>query len=888
MSLAPGTRVGPYEIVSMIGAGGMGEVYRARDTKLNREVAVKVLPDAVASDGDRLARFTREAQSLASLNHPNIAHIHGLEESGGVRALVMELVEGEDLSERLSGGRIPLDEALPIARQIAGALEAAHEHGIIHRDLKPANIKLRPDGTVKVLDFGLAKALASPGSAPSSASTGPTITTPAMTEAGRVLGTPAYVSPEQARGQVVDKRTDIWAFGCVLFEMLSGRCAFAGDTVTDTLVRVLEREPDWMLLPADTPATVRTLLERCLRKDSRRRLHDIADALIELEDHPKSFDSIPAAGAKSIAPGRTLFVWTAGVALIVALGAIALSHLRRVPTDPPELVEFPIAPASSSRFTGWSPEFAISPDGRHIAFVASSKAGAALWVRSLASPEPRALTGTEGARNPFWSPDSRSLGYFGDGKLKTVQVTGGSPVDVCASPGGVSPPPSGTWNKNDVIVFAPPGGPRANAALYQVAAKGGTPTPVTALEPHELAHTWPWFLPDGQHFLYLAFTGETGILRVGSLTSPDAMTLGPSESQGVYAAGHLFFVRGGNLMAQLFDADARQLNGAPKQLSAQAGIDPPYQLGMFSVSTTGRLVYRPMARTPSQLTWLDRGGTPAETIGDPGVFFNLDLSRDGQRLAVSSLNQLPDAKADFAIWVMELATGRATRLTDDPAWEFDPAWSPDGMHIAFSSNRSNPGRGPYGLFMRASDGSGKDLSLREVEAGINVQTPDWSRQDVIVYTNESDLWTLSMSGDRKPTAFLNSKHREASGTFSSDGRWIAYESNESGRTEVHVRPFPKREGVYPISRNGGVAPRWRGDGKELFFLSPERTMMVVRIDTAQGFKAEVPQRLFPTQLGPGHNRPYDVAADGQRFLIPIEVDPPPLRLVMDWRALLPR
>jgi Tol biopolymer transport system component len=882
-------QIGPYTIVAPLGAGGMGEVYRARDNKLGRDVAIKILPSHFTADPERRTRFAREARLLATLNHPHIGAIYGLEESGGLTALVLELVEGPTLADRLERGPLPISETLAIARQIADALDEAHEKGIIHRDLKPANIVLQGaagpvacDVRAKVLDFGLAKTLLAPSANPTLHPTG--------TAEGRILGTPAYMSPEQARGLPVDKRTDIWAFGCVLYEMLSGRRPFEGATITDTFARILEHEPDWSALPGETPVPIRRLIERCQRKDPRKRLRDIADALIEIDDGGKAVDVIPPAGA-ALAPRRTRewLAWVVAATLAVGSGGMALLNRRAAQPAPTEPVEFQIDPPAGSEFFGTSPEFAIAPDGRHVAFIATSKAGMSLWVRPLATLELRELPGTEDARNPFWSPDGQSIGYFAGSMLRTVRVTGGSPVDVCQAPLVGSGALSGTWNTNGVILFGPLGG-----SLYKAAARGGPPTPVTTLAKDETAHRWPWFLPDGQHFLYLALRGERGEVRVGSLDSSDVVALGAFDSHVVFSTGHLFFVRGGNLMAQPFDAASLQTTGDPLPLGAQAGIDPPWQRGMFSVSSTGRLVYRPTARATSQLTWLDRSGRPVGTVGDPAVHFNLDLSPDGLRVALSKLTQRPAADAEFDIWVIDLTTERSIRVTDGPGWQFDPAWSPDGTQIVFNSNRL----GGWSLFTRASDGSGADAPILKWSPGVRPSGADWSRTNLIVYTNNArpssetardqlDLWTVRMSGDRKPTVFLNTKHMEIGGVFSPDGKWIAYTSNETGRRELYVRPFPGKEPAAPISRDGGSDARWRGDGRELFFLSPDGGMMAARIETTNGLAASAPQLLFTTKLRRSNNRPYAVAADGQRFLIPIAAAQP-LRVVLDWRAMLAR
>ena len=885
-------QLGPYTIVAPLGAGAMGEVYRARDRKLGRDVAIKILPSHFTADPERRARFAREARLLATLNHPHIGAIYGLEESDGVSALVLELVEGQTLADRLEGGPLPIAEALAVARQIAEALEAAHENRIVHRDLKPANIilqgaadRLSADVRVKVLDFGLAKPMAldvaaGPTQGPSGSFDG--------TVDGRILGTPAYMSPEQARGLAIDERTDIWAFGCVLFEMLTGRRAFDGATITDTLARILDHEPNWTALPQQTPAGIRALLERCLRKDPRKRLRAIADALIEIEDHAS-----PLAGARAAlvetpavpSRHRERVAWIVAGASAIALSGLALLYVRDPRPTPSEPVEFAIALPEDSRFTGNAPEFAISPDGRHVAFTVSSDGISRVWVRSLATLELRTLPGTEGARSPFWKPDSRALGFFATQQLKTIQLNGGSPIVVCNAPWPAgSSYIGGTWNEAGVIVFG-----RGSGPLHQVTAvqAGGVASPLTKLVEGDVVHRWPSFLPDGQHFLYLAQRGMTDELRIGSLSSADTISFGPFESHATYAAGYLFFVRGGNLMAQPFDANTRHLGGEPLLVAAQTAIDAPFQRGMFSVSAAA-LVYSRAARTPWELTWRDRQGNVVGTAGRPGVYFNLDLSPDEQRVTISQMTQAPGARARFDIWLIDLTRdGAASPLTDDPAWEFDPAWSPDGRQIAFNSNRPLPQRSAYSLFVRASNSSGQDFKLVD-GGGTTVNMPDWSRDGFIVYTHDQDLWTLPMTGDGKPTVFLKTEHQEMDGVFSPDGRWIAYHSNASGRHEVYVRPFPPGEGFIPISSAGGWSPRWRADGSELFFLSLEGAMMAVTIDRTNGLTAGVPQRLFQTQIrfGSGQNRFYDVTGNAQRFLVPRMGPGTPIIVESNWQAKL--
>ena len=700
------------------------------------------------------------------------------------------------------------------------------------------------------------------------------------------------MSPEQARGQAVDKRTDIWAFGCVLYEMLAGRPPFGGDTMSDTFVSILEREPDWAALPAPRiPATIRTLLERCLRKDPHKRLHDIADALIELEDAGKPIASTrPAAGraADSSGRGRERLAWMTAAALALALGGTILLTGRHVPPAEPERVEFPLLPPDGFSLRQRAVEFAVSPDGRHVAFVAISKDGSSLWVRSLAAVDPRPLPGTEGARNPFWSPDSQSIGFFASNQLKTVQASGQSGVVSFPWSGSFTWPaeyaafaPSGTWSSKDVVVF----GPSSQGDLYQLdVKKREAPAPVT--RPGTTAYK-PSFLPDGRHFLYISragtvatpYVGMTFQLRVGSLTTADSVVAERFDAIGLYAAGHVFFRRGLNLMAQSFDEESLQLRGDPVTLGVQVRRD---MLLGFSVSASGRLVFVPPSSAQQQLTWRDRSGRPGETVGDPGQFGSVDLSPDGRQLAFSKGT---DAQGD--IWLVELSTGVSKRLTDDPSDDNDPVWSPDGKQIVFNSNRL----GPPHLFMRASDGSGVDVPLVQSKTD-NFTVASWSRAGVLIFNvfnkdNPSDLWTMRISGDRTPRLFLGSKRSELNGTFSPDGRWVAYQSNESGREEVLVRPFPDKDPAQMMSRNGGICPRWRGDGKELFFVSTDGTMMAIGFDPATGRPTGVPRALFPTQIWMGDTRPYAVDRNGDRFLLKIAPDPR-VTVVMDWRALVNR
>jgi len=894
LALTPGARLGVYEVIAQIGEGGMGQVYRARDTKLNRDVALKILPDAFASDGERLTRFTREAQALAALNHPNIAAIYGLEESGGMTALVMELVEGDDLSQRIARGAIPLDEALPIAKQIAEALEAAHEQGIIHRDLKPANIKVRADGMVKVLDFGLAKAMEPIGAMAASNSMSPTITTPAMmTSAGMILGTAAYMSPEQARGKSVDKRADIWAFGAVLFEMLTGTRAFVGDDVSDVLASVLAREPD---LTAASPR-VRLLLTRCLEKDSRKRLRDIGDAMSLVQGADTSDLSAEGAAARiETAPLRSNRVaWLVAAVATIALIATALVALRRAgevtPTASP--VQFTIAPPDNTSFggpagggTGYATQLAVSPDGRNIVLVAGTQAGYQIWLRPVATLAARPIPGTEGGAFPFWSPDGRSIGFFAAGKLKKVQIAGGPPTVLCDAPAGRG----GSWSRDDVILFTP----STAGGLVRVTSAGGVPTVVTTLDPAtgETNHRWPYFLPDGQHFIYTAVTGtccpatKPSRISIASLDPADpTISLLQAESSASYASGHLLFARDETLMAQLFDLDARQLKGDAFPLAEHVSRESGRYVGA-SVSENGTLVYaHGAAEAASQLTWFDRTGRALATVGEAVPYFSLALSPDERRVAIALRTS-----DNLDIWITDIARNIRSRLTVDPGTDTMPVWSPDGTRIAFGGQRS----GKISLRQKLIDATAPDELLLE---GSGDFTPtDWSADGrFIAYADRSsaissDLWALPLFGDRKPFPLAQTEFAESSAVFSPDGRSIAYSSTEGGQPNVYVQPFPAGGGRYQVSRDGGSRPVWRANGKELFYLGLDGTMMAVPIDATGPFDAGVPQALFPTGAPTLNvNQVYAVKKDGQRFLVnarPQQSGASPLTVVVNWTAAI--
>ncbi len=875
----------------------MGQVFRARDTKLNRDVALKVLPDSFANDADRLARFTREAQTLASLNHPHIAAIYGLEESGGVRALVMELVEGDDLSQRIARGAIPFDEALPIAKQIAEALEAAHEQGIIHRDLKPANIKVRADGTVKVLDFGLAKAMDPATGSPSSASMSPTITTPAMTQAGMILGTAAYMSPEQARGSTVDKRADVWAFGVVLWEMLTGSRLFEGATVSDTLASVLKTEPDWSALAQTTPPAKRRLLRRCLEKDRKRRLDSAADARLEIDEALTVPSTTDAAAQPRSAPRSTRFAWVVAATAVLAAAALALPAVRYLRETSPasDAVSFDILPPENTQFggpefggTGDATQVAVSPDGRQIVFVAKAESGYQLWLRPIGTVTARAIPGTQDGTYPFWSPDSRSVGFFAGGKLKKVQIGGGPAIALCDAPAGRG----GSWNRDNVIVFAPSA---AGEGISRVSSAGGAPVPMSALDTAygESSHRWPHFLPDGRHFLYTATVGtccppsKPARVRIGVLDGPETAVLFDVESSAAYASGYLLFNRLGALMAQPFDPISRQLTGDGVPLTENVGWEGS-RYASFSVSNTGVLLYAsPLARGATQLPWLDREGKTLGTVGEVSTYVNPAVSRDDRDVAV----QVVGASQRGDVWILN-AEGKQTRMTFDPAGSGAPIWSPDGLRIAFAGIR----QGAATLRQKLVSGAADEEELVNKQGSV---TPtDWSADGrFVAYTRtgtggSNDIWVLPLSGDRKPFAFVQTAANEAGATFSSDGRWIAYTFTDqtNARIDVYVRPFPPSSGQFQISKNGGNFPRWRADGKELFFVAPDGTMMAVDIDTTRQVEAGVPRALFKrAALVSVRGRPYDVSKDGKRFLVnlpPEESAPAPMTVVVNWLATI--
>jgi Tol biopolymer transport system component len=890
MSLAPSCRLGPYEIIAPIGAGGMGEVWRAHDTKLNRDVAIKILLPAVANDRERLARFSREAQVLASLNQPNIAAIYGLEDSTGVPALVMELVEGPTLADRIAKGPLPLEEALPIARQIAEALEAAHEQGVIHRDLKPANIKVKSDGTVKVLDFGLAKALDPIPPEAANLANSPTLSMQA-TQAGIILGTAAYMSPEQARGAPVDKRTDLWAFGVVLYEMLTGTHLFEGSTVSDTLASVLMTEPDWNALPATVPSSVRRLLRRCLSKNRKLRLSDAADARLEIEDAlmASTMDGGLTTGARDARawrPERLAWV-VAAVFIVVATGLAvpAFRYLGRARSIEPETRLDIVTPGSNS-----GDSFALSPDGRWIVFVASGDGTSRLWLRPLSSTTAQPIAGTDGADTPFWSPDSKSIAFVANSQLKRVEVSGGAP-QMLATPAFQL---GGTWNADGVILFSQGAGP-----LFRVSATGGNAVPVTKLGTGQVSQGLPVFLPDGRQFLFGAVgTPDVQGIYWGMLGEDAATKLaGPDPTPGAWylPQGWLLRLREDALIAQRFDLKRRAMTGDPITVVQNvAHIATSGGLPAVSVSPVGLVAYRSSYTTGRQLRWFDRAGKILGTLGpQDSTLSGVSVSPDGARAVVSRTVQ---GNAD--LWLLDAV--RSTRFTFDPADDVIPVWSPDGGKIVFRSVRGNAN-----IYEKQTNGAGGETLLVSSQ-GVGVAPDDWSRDGrFLLYhtvdtTTGRDLWVRPMHGDRTAWVLLKTPFDERWGQFSPDGRWVAYQSNQSGRNEIYVRPFipsappdahgPGPEGQWQVSTTGGVYPRWRPDGRELFYLAPSGDLMAVAI----AVRGTIPQPGNPVALfRPGiyiggvdasQGWQYDVTRDS-RFLINTFAEiggASPITLIQHW------
>ena len=908
-----GRKLGNYDVGPLVGSGGMGEVYRGRDTALNRDVAIKVLLPAVAADHERLARFNREAQVLASLNHPNIAHIHGLEVGDSGPFLVMEFVEGPTLADRIAQGPIPLDEALAMARQIADALESAHERGIIHRDLKPANVKVSDDGAVKVLDFGLAKAI-DQGSGVGDLGSGeransPTITTPAMTQAGLILGTAAYMSPEQAKGRVVDKRSDVWAFGCVLYEMLTGKRAFDGEDVTDTIAAVVRGEPNWSALPPDVPPQIRLLLKRCLEKDRRARTSDIGVARFLMIE---TLDSSPAQTTAGVlrAPRRSA---AAALATGLVFGAAVVAAVwwssSQLPLPATQPVRFVVTPPAAQPLLlqGNDRDIVIAPDGSFVVYRSGDTAQMRpqLMIRSLNEIEPRSLPGTAGARNPFLSPDGRWVGFFVGSELQKVSIAGGSPVPIATLPGAAR---GASWGDDDFIVFATSDG----AGLQRIPASGGEARSLTTLDTakHE-THVYPHVLPGSKSVLFTTYDGSDFLsARVDAVevVTGKRKTVLEGGSDPHYASGYLVYATANastdaqsrfraSLRAVRFDASRVGV------LGDSVSVVEPLAMGTtgaanYSVSSRGDLVFVPAGAgiagsQQRNLVWVDRKGLEIAIPAPQRSYALGRISPDGNRILLDVRDQTND------VWIWDISRQTLTPLNRDPAQDLSPVWTPDGKRVLWTSTRNG---GNPNLYWQAADGTGTAdrLTINQRNQFPTSISPDGNT--VVLFGANgaaTDIFSVDLREPGRPhKPLVSTAAFDFGGEISPDGKWLAYHSNESGEPQVLVRPFPNvQDGRTQISTSGGTRAAWSRNGRELFYLDKDGFLTVVAVQqTTQGsFSAGVPVKILNTKYFLGSTvlgldlRAYDVSPDGQRFLM-IKDDAersaaPPLAtmvVVLDW------
>ena len=880
MPLASGTQLGPYEILSPLGAGGMGEVYRARDTRLDRTVAIKILPAHFSSDPVRKQRFDREAKTISSLNHPNICVLFDVGQQDGMDFLVMECVEGETLAARLEKGPLPLDQVLKYGAQIADALDKAHRSGIVHRDLKPANIVLSSTGA-KLLDFGLARPavpLATAATLTMAASSSP------VTEEGTILGTYQYMSPEQLQGNELDARSDIFSFGAVLYEMVTGNRAFGGKSQLSVATAILEKDPEPIsavkpMLPASLDHTIR----RCLAKDPEDRWQTARDLALELKWTTES-----GSGATSPVhlPRRGKALARAGWLLAAVLSLLLVGGVTfwwRASTRRPAPMYFhtPVPFAAN--------DLSLSPDGHTLAMIAYSTQANnyVLWTHEVGGRQINFLAGTQGASYPFWSPDGKLIGFFADGKLKKVQASGGQVETICDAPNGRG----GSWNQDGVIIFTPD----ALAGLSRVSSRGGTPVELTKPDASrfEASHRWPVFLPDGNHFLFMAanFSGqlEANAIFLASLDSAEKHLIVTSSANAAYAEpGYLVYLRDRTLVAQPLDTRRFVLTGEPHTLSDDLTYFPGVDRAVFSISRGAVLVTQTgKGAALSQLTWFNRSGEVTGTIGQPESINNVRLSPDGRRVAEDKSDA---AGRNIDVWIREPVRNAITRLTFDPSLDQDPIWSSDGKKILFSSNRRQLG---FHLYLKNADGSGSEEEIADLGPGVQTNAWDWSRDSKYMLVRKAnELWYFAWP-ERIAKPLLQEKWTARSAQFSPDGRWIAYAANETGNMEIYVSSFPNSNGKWQVSTAGGQEPRWRGDGKELFYLSAEGKMMAVPIKTGASFEAGSPVALFQT-----HRRApvsaqdffsYDVTADGQRFLVITKVNeanPAPLSILLNWSSEL--
>jgi Tol biopolymer transport system component/tRNA A-37 threonylcarbamoyl transferase component Bud32 len=896
MAVGPGSQLQHYRIVDKLGEGGMGVVWRATDTTLDREVAIKVLPEVFADDDERAQRFEREAKLLASLNHPNIAAIHGLHRVEGTHFLAMELVEGEDLAQRLTRGALSVDTTLDVARQIAEALEAAHEGGVVHRDLKPANVKLGPDGKIKVLDFGLAKAMSpETSSGGSDPSLSPTLTS-ANTQAGMILGTAAYMSPEQARGRPVDRRTDLWSFGCLLYECLTGVQLFGGETISDSLAAVLRKDPDWELLPTGTPTSIKKMLKRCLTRDPRKRLQDAGDARVELEsaiEEPEEEAALAASAPGETAapkePAMQWLPWALVTAAVLVAGWFAMSGRGPSTTDPAaSKLTIPVPGPTEFGDLAASPP-AISPDGRFVVYGVEEPTGETrLWLRPLDDFETRPIAGTEGAAYAFWSPDSRHVAFFRGGKLRRIEIESGREQAIGGE--GSTYPRGASWNASDQIVFAP----NSNTGIHVIAAGGGEARQITTPDPDipDSSHRWPYFLPDGERFLFTLWTNDLesqqkhGGIYISSLAGDEPRRLVPDASSSAYSSsGHILVVRGDNLVAIPFDAGRGEVTGEAAVIASDVLRNRANGHAAFTTSNDQTLIYATgQSMLPSALSWYDRDGNRTPVAGDPAPFLNFRLSPDSKRAAVS----LPGPTGDGEIWVQDLARGVRTRLLQSQAQFDNPAWSGDGLRILYGSQE----RGAMDLVSRLADGSGDEETM--LIDGMDKILYDWSLDGRwVAYwplgsgQGTPDVWIYSVE-DQTSQSLIDGEPTYEDARFSPDARWLTYVSDDSGRREVYAHAFGGAGAAggarLQVSTAGGERPHWRRDGREIIYVDPQRRLMAVAVEETGGtLTLGQPQELFTFEQA---IQAGDVTGDHRRFLVATreEVQSDPLRVILNWPA----
>ncbi|MGH9773895.1 MAG: protein kinase domain-containing protein [Candidatus Acidiferrales bacterium] len=899
MTLAAGTKLGPYEIAAPVGAGGMGEVYRATDTRLGRRVAIKILPSHISEKPSMRERFEREARAISSLQHPNICTVYDVGRQDGVEFIVMEYLEGETLARRLTRGALPTEQMLKRGIEICEGLEKAHRSGILHRDLKPGNIMLTKTGA-KLLDFGLAKPFeaVSSGSATSLPTSSKALVADAenaLTAEGVVVGTSQYMSPEQLQGEEADARSDIFALGAVLYEMATGRRAFEGKSGASVAAAILEREPPPIssLQPMSPPALDHAV-KLCLAKNPEERWQSAHDVKVQLQWIAESGSQAgQPTGPSFRLVNRERMAWLGTI--LVLLACLAATYLWKPVTSNQPTWSY-ILPPEKTTFSYFGGPVAVSPDGRKLAFVARAAEGVdLLWVRPLDAPSALPLAGTEGTSYPFWSPDSQFLGFFAGGKLKTVSASGGPVLTLCDAAG----PRGGAWGKDGTILFSFTWG-----GIQRVPASGGVPVAITKPDPsrNELSHRWPVFLPDGRHFFYLAanFTGgpsESASVYVATLDFKENKLLFHARSNVAYTSGYLLFDQQGTLMARPFDEKGLELSGEAFPIAEHVHYNQLVWRGVFSASASGVLAYMGGATgNPGQLIWFDRSGKQLQAATEPGDFVWQELSTDGQRVAAQTLDS---STINYEIRVWDLPRGTNTRLTFGPWRDQSPVWSPDSKTIAYATLQN--GRDNQ-LLQKKSDGTGGEEVL--AESGGNKFVTSWSADGKFIAYNttpegksNSELWILPLSGDRKPFAFLQTNSNVAEGRFCPRGGWIAYSSDESGRSEVYVTSFPGHQGKWQISQSGGSMPRWRHDGKELFYLAPNSQLMAAEVNwSGSTFDVAAVHPLFHLRLAPGPplydlgptagQVGYDVSPDGQRILVnsPVEADTSPITVILNWPA----